>query len=128
MRWRKARRRRPPYAMLTIVALDLATTTGWALNRSGREPLYGSERLVKGTIGDETERALSALYDWLNTFLTATQPDALIWEAPMALGGRSQVTEELLFGLAATAGLVGYRRNKRLHKAHVGTVRKAVLG
>lgn len=87
-----------------VLALDLATTTGWAYGRPGKVPSFGHLRFSKpGTSRAETYRAFR---DWLERYWNARdeQPDLIVYELPAIpsfMGGRTNVdTTKLLFGLA----------------------------
>lgn len=112
---------------MKVLALDLATQTGWALTHAP-DPFYGSERLVSGPATANIAHAQSRLWDWLEEMCAATNPQALSWEAPITIGNRAQNTEEFLFALANTAALFAYRKQLRPLKANVNTVRAKVCG
>jgi Holliday junction resolvasome RuvABC endonuclease subunit len=112
-----------------ILTLDIATVTGWAVSQPGRNgPLYGSHRMVSGTIGDDLGRALAAFRDWLTDMLAIHNPDEIWFEAPVPTTNRSIATMRLLMAYPAFAEELAYRRNTPIFEAHSGTIRKAVLG
>jgi hypothetical protein len=109
-----------------ILTLDIATVTGWAVSQPGRNgPLYGSHRMVSGTIGDDLGRALAAFRDWLTDMLAIHNPDEIWFEAPVPTTNRSIATMRLLMAYPAFAEELAYRRNTPIFEAHSGTIRKA---
>lgn len=63
-----------------ILALDIATTTGYALGEAGSKPSYGHFRSGKraGSPGE-----IAALFrDWLNELCKTHQPQWLVYESP----------------------------------------------
>jgi hypothetical protein len=82
-----------------VLALDLATTTGWAFGRPGTKPKFGTVRFAKP--GAARAKVYSAFREWL--FLRIGQPDLIVFESaasPMVMQGRTNIdTIKLLIGL-----------------------------
>lgn len=89
----------------SILALDLATVTGWAHGAPGGKPWCGHIRFSKqGSTRAQTYRAFR---DWLDDkFIKPGQhlPDLIVYELPAIpsfMGGKTNIdTTRLLFGLA----------------------------
>jgi len=88
-----------------VLALDLATTTGWAYGVPGSIPKFGHIRFTKaGSPRAETYRAFR---DWLEATwnVRGEQPDAVVYESPMVpalMQGKTNInTIRLLTGLSA---------------------------
>jgi crossover junction endodeoxyribonuclease RuvC len=112
-----------------ILTLDIATVTGWAVSQPGRNgPLYGSHRILQGTVGDDLGRAFAAFRDWLSDTLAVHNPDEIWFEAPLPTTNRSIATMRLLMALPAFAEELAYRRNTPCFEQHRGTICKAILG
>ena len=84
-----------------MLALDLATTTGWCFGAPGALPKCGSLRFTKqGASRAETYREFRR---WLNA-KWAKSPDLIVYESPalpMLMSGRTNITTvRFLIGLA----------------------------
>lgn len=113
-----------------ILALDLATLTGWALAEvvpgpgtiADRARLVSSGQVDLGRTLSAGER-LRALDDWLETRFR--DPLRLVaWERPHLRGGGSF----LLAGFAAVATLACERHGCAYVDVHTGTVKKHATG
>ncbi len=62
-----------------ILALDLATTTGWAIGRPGEAPQSGVIRFGRATHAQIAAEAIA----WLIEFLTEMKPDSIVYEQPL---------------------------------------------
>lgn len=85
--------------MSKILALDLATTTGFALGDRSGVILSGSRRLPK--TGDDLGRFGRAFRDWLLIGLRRHKPELIAYEQPMLRGADTNInTLRKLYGLA----------------------------
>jgi len=95
-----------------IMALDLATCTGWAVGEPGNLLAHGSHRFASG--GASHEAIFAAALKWISDKITFYEPKTIVWEAPMPTSfrkGQSNVnTTTLLYGLPAIIGAVAYLR------------------
>ncbi|OAN53875.1 hypothetical protein A6A04_13360 [Paramagnetospirillum marisnigri] len=106
-----------------LLALDLATVTGWAyapipaapppteLERAASlppEPLGGTFR--SGEPGCSVGRFLSLYGDWLARHLADLNPAGVIYEAPILPEQANHATTIKLMGLAAVTELICHRR------------------
>ncbi|MGH6967777.1 MAG: hypothetical protein ACREEN_01555 [Stellaceae bacterium] len=113
-----------------ILALDLATVTGWAHGFPGAVPVSGSVRI--GREGSSVEVFLSAFYQWLDETLARCPARIFIFEAPFIRDGRtSGDTARKLQSLAGIAGMLAYDRGfppERICEADSVQVCKAFTG
>src|SRR5258705_13055818 len=93
-----------------VMALDLASVTGWAVGHPGGTPISGSVRFASAGASHEAIFAKAA--QWMNGALVAHAPSLIVWEAPLATSfrrGTSNIdTTTLLFGLPAVISAVAY--------------------
>ena len=111
-----------------VLALDLATTTGWAYGAPGSIPKFGHLRFAKpGASRAETYRAFRG---WLNA-KWAKAPDMIVYESPAVpsiMAGKTNIdTIKLLVGLAEHLEEWAYQRIE-LREARVADVRVHFIG
>ena len=84
-----------------VLALDLATVTGWAWGKPGSVPKFGHERFAKKD--EDRPVAYRRFRLWLDLFCSAHPPALIVYESPAVpafLGGKTNInTTKLLFGL-----------------------------
>jgi hypothetical protein len=119
-----------------VLALDLATTTGFAIGAAGTDVNYagirsGSIRL-KGETADERG---AALLKFMRDLYRVEPYLHVVYEAPLAtahMAGKTNVnTTMLLFGLAMIAGATAIAlgvRPDRIRRARPDDVRRHFLG
>ena len=117
-----------------VLALDLATVTGWAYGCPGSNPKCGHIRFGKpNSTRATTYRAFRA---WLSAmtegaFPDLPPPDLVVYESPAIpsfMGGRTNIeTTRLLFGLAEHLEEFCYSRFE-LREATVSQVRSHFIG
>jgi len=114
-----------------VLALDIATVTGWAYGSPGEVPTFGSIRF--GKPGGSRAAAYRAFSKWLETEWNVRdhQPDLIVYESPAVpsiMSGRTNIdTIRLLVGLAEY--LEGWcYGNFELREASVSQVRAHFLG
>lgn len=113
--------------MKSILALDVATTTGWAFGRVGDRPLSGATTFGRKN-GCEEDIWFDAL-KFINDRLIVLQPDMVAIEAPMQGGKSSQASIGLLLGLQAVIRTaVRARRPSIAHLVHCQSARKFFIG
>lgn len=115
----------------TVLALDIATTTGWCYGRPRKEPIFGSVRFIKP--GGSRAAAYRAFRTWLdeNWNVRGDQPDLIVFESPavpMIMHGKTNIdTVKMLIGYAEH--LEEYCHGKfELREATVAQVRAHFLG
>lgn len=97
----------------SVLALDIATTTGWALhNKTMQRPFFGAVRFSGGKagVGKSLHEMLSFL-DEIDAKIRATgQPIShIFYEKPFIPGAVNSATSELLMGLCAVVQMFAYR-------------------
>jgi len=112
--------------MTLILALDLATKTGWARGRIGEAPQFGSVRF--GHASSDQNVIFGAALHWCSKFLAAQLPDALFIEAllpPQAMINKtSRQVRDRLAGLHGIIRAVAQLRGvERIEQCKVGDVR-----
>ena len=115
----------------SILALDIASRTGWAFGRPGELPKSGSVRLAppgssNGTVG-------RGMLRWLADFLSAESPNALYYEVPIDprhMGSKTNFkTARLLIGLPFLVEAIAEARGLFYQReAGVQNVRKHFVG
>jgi hypothetical protein len=89
-----------------IMALDLASTSGWAVGEPGGVPAHGSIRFA--SVGASHEAIFAAAAKWIGDKITFYAPGMVVWEAPLATsfsrGNTTNNTTTLLYGLPAIIG------------------------
>ena len=114
-----------------ILALDLASVTGWACGAVGEHPSHGYIRFAKPGASHEAIFANAA--KWAESMIDQYKPTLVIWESPLSTAFKRGVTTTdttaILFGLPAVIGSVAYRRGiYDLRKAATRDVRLHFIG
>lgn len=117
--------------MKPVLALDLATTTGWAVGEPGMLLAHGMIRFASK--GACHEAVFANAYDWLVDKIATYAPGLVVWEAPlptsMKRGKTNADTTTILFGLPAVIGACTYRnRIYDIRKAETRAVRMHFIG
>lgn len=117
--------------MTTILALDLASVTGWAVGEPGGVPSHGSIRFA--SLGSCHEAVFAAALKWVSDICASRSPTMVIWEAPLPTsfkrGNTNIGTTTLLYGLPAVVGAVAYLRGiYDIRKADTKDVRNHFIG
>ena len=115
----------------TIIALDLATHTGWAEGVPGKPPVLGSIRF--GSPGSSHEEAFAEAMTWIGERVLAFPPRLLVMEAPLPpslmRGQTNADTARKLMGLAAIIGGTAHKLGCwNIREASVADVRHYFLG
>ncbi len=117
--------------MKTVLALDLASVTGWAFGEPGDRPKYGSQRFASA--GASHEAVFFAAARWMSNACDDLAPDVVVWEAPLATifkrGSTNTATTTLLYGLPAVMGMTAYAHDVfDIRKADTRDVRLHFIG
>lgn len=121
--------------MIRVLALDLATVTGWAVDRPDGSgvPLTGT--VACRHVDNDFGTAYVALERFIVDAVSVHQITHLAFEAPLVMAGRAGAkvqtnvnTVRKLLGLAAVAELVGTRLGLQVYEANVQTVKKHFAG
>lgn len=128
----------------TVLALDLATKTGFAVGdphqyprdlllsnatANGYRPTSGVKQVAP--YGTPLAEFLSKYIDWYDDMLKVHDPKWVVFEAPLPVrqqGEKAELTARKLLGLAAMTEAIAYRRGvKNIREVTVLDVRKHVL-
>lgn len=117
--------------MKPVLALDLASTTGWAVGEPGMMTAHGSVRFASK--GASHEAIFAHAFEWMDEKIAIYDPGLVVWEAPLATSLKSGFTTSdtttVLFGLPAVIGLCAYRRGiYDIRKAETRSVRLHFIG
>jgi hypothetical protein len=114
-----------------VLALDLATTTGWAFGAPGSIPRFGHLRFT--ALGSPRAETYRAFRNWLKKLWQSpnTRPDLIVYESPAVpsiMAGKTNInTIKLLTGLAEH--LEEWCHHKvELREATVSSVRVHFIG
>lgn len=110
----------------TVLALDLATTAGWAIGRPGERPRSGVIQLQ----GQARAARFAALLEWLDDMATVEGglTKVAVEAALSDHNFRSIEAGRLALGFVAHLELWCWDEGVPLEEVHVQTARKAVLG
>lgn len=117
--------------MTTVLALDLARVSGWALGEPGGDPQHGSIEFASK--GSSHEAVFAKAMTWMNAMIAQHSPTLIVWEAPMpamfARGNTTDNTTTLLYGLPAVIGTAAYLAGiYDIRKAETKAVRNYFIG
>lgn len=113
--------------MTKILALDLATTTGYALGRIGGAPSSGQKRI--GSEGDSLGAFADEFDFWLNGIVERLAPGLIYYEAPINQSGKTTAATTIkLRGLAYHVHMIGFRHRIIVRPGNVQTVRREFCG
>ena len=104
-----------------ILALDLATNTGWCVGAPGGVPVLGTEKLP--STADDVGAFISAYNRWLLQTLCDTAPALVIYEQPSIFSKTTPATVIKLNGLASHTELVCHDHVPRLKYRQVNPSR-----
>lgn len=106
----------------SVLAIDLATSTGWAFYRAGDDkPSYGLLRLQGGDEGD----VLNRYGRWLHGAIAVHRPSRIVFEAPFVQNVNAVAR---LFGLAAVTQFLAKNNDRTAYKVTPAEWRKHFLG
>ena len=116
--------------MTDVLALDIATTTGWARGAVGTAtPLCGSIRFCKP--GASHSAIVGRAMQWAIDLTTTSKPDVVAIEAlvpPLAMRGRTNVDHDLLAMLhGAIMGVLFLRGVYKVNRYPVQSIRAHFL-
>lgn len=116
--------------MTTVLALDLASVSGWAVGEPGSKPLHGSIRFASP--GASHEAIFANAFEWTSSMMLEHAPKLVIWEAPLAgfkTGKTTNDVSTVLFGLPAVVGAAAYISGVfDIRKAETKDVRHHFIG
>jgi hypothetical protein len=111
-----------------VLALDLATVSGWAWGKPGATPKFGHERFAKA--GESRAVAYKRFRLWLSLFCSAKKVELVCFESPVAtfLPNTSIHTIKLLIGLCEHLEFWALEHEIELREASVAQVRSHFIG
>lgn len=114
-----------------VLALDIATTSGWCIGMPGEKPLLGAQRFAPA--GAAHGDIFAAALVWASDFFAVHQPDVLCFEAPLPpshMRGRTTANvARVLMGLPAVIEAVAKLRQVAIiREADVQDVRGHFIG
>jgi len=122
----------PGWEIMNVLALDLATNSGWALGALGDHvPAFGSIRF--GARDCSHEARFAHALQWISDFLKRHEADVLVFEEPLHFGLRRNASnagnDEISYGLAAIVQAVAHLRGVYdVRQARVVDIRRFFLG
>ncbi len=113
---------------MKILALDIATSTGWAAGETSAAPTFGCYRIQ--TDGRNFGMAMNDFSRWLDSMIDAYMPDQIVYEKPITTihGKTSLETKCLLIGLCMHAESVAYDHGLPISWVNNATVKKHFTG
>jgi len=111
---------------MSILALDIATVSGWAQGDGGSTPSSGVYGLP-GT-GDDIGRYLISWANWLDQRLKGNRPREVVFEAPILPKMTTLATTRKLHGLTGVTEMICHSNAVPVTEISAGMVRKHFLG
>lgn len=108
-----------------VLALDLATATGWAQWTPGRPVAYGTRHFAEGA---DLGVFLHAFDFWLSDRLTDSAVDHVAYEAPVLPKSSGIQSRLRLFGLVGQTELICFRREVTCRPVAIQSWRSHFLG
>lgn len=117
--------------MKTILALDLASVSGWALGAPGEVPRHGTTRFA--SVRASHEAIFCNAMHWMSVKCQDYAIDLVVWESPLQTsfkrGHTNANTTTVLYGLPAVIGAVAYDNGiYDIRKADTRDVRLHFIG
>lgn len=114
-----------------VLALDVATVTGFAVGNVGEKPQIGSIRF--GAVNCSPVESWAAATTWISEFIEVDRPDLLLLEAPLApsfaRGTTNVNTARKLMGLSCLMETIPHMLGvNRIREARVQSIRKHFIG
>ncbi len=128
--------------MNEVLALDVATVTGWAFGSVGTvapstsleasagisdpQPFSGVERIGSKELSDG--QFFAKYESWLQDLIVVNGPDTILYEAPYISTDKHIKTARRLLGMAAITEKVASQMRIKVFEANNATVRKHFCG
>lgn len=112
--------------IVTVLALDVATTTGWAHGAAGEKPRFGSYTL--SSTGDDLGRYAYNFVNWLTIRVRELKPREIVYEAPILPRQTTITTLRKLYSLATLVEMVALLEAVDCSEMTAGDWRKSFLG
>lgn len=111
---------------MNILALDIATATGWARGLSASIPELGTFSIKK--YANPPGQGFALYRIWLNKMLDQHSFDVVAFEAPILRAQTTISTTRRLQGLAAITEMVCHERGVKCVEEHLQTIKKTLTG
>ena len=111
---------------MTVLALDIATCSGWAFGTPGEAPRFGTFTLPQ--TGDDLGRFAYTFMQWLHAKISELEPKEVVFEAPILPSSTNIITLKKLYGLAVIAEVVCISKGVPCSEISNGSWRKSFLG
>jgi len=111
---------------MSVLALDIATQSGWAYGSAGEAPRHGTYRVP--STGDDLGRFAYAFAQWLTHKLRELQPKEIVFESNILPRETNITTLKKLYGLAVVTELVALSEGVPCSEISAGEWRRAFLG
>jgi hypothetical protein len=115
---------------MIVLALDLASVSGWAVGEPGGKPSHGSIRFASK--GASHEAIFNNAMNWADKKIVFCRPSLIVWEAPLPGFKSGKTTSDvttILFELPAVIGAIAYQRGVYdIRKASTKDVRHHFIG
>jgi hypothetical protein len=114
-----------------LLALDVATVSGWAYGAPGERPLYGRYRAGKPP--HEGGQILAAFRGWLNWRLAEWRPEWIVFEAPYVPHPRSPIPVDInvvrrLFAMCGIVEMTAHEHGIRCREEQSNVICKFFTG
>lgn len=114
--------------MTRVLALDLATKTGWACGNTDRDPVSHGVAVLPST-GEDIGWFADAFEMRLAELLDEMEPDHLVFESPILRGKKTSLAAaRKLCGLAYHTELIARRRKLLVTEANLSEIRDHFIG
>lgn len=111
---------------MRVLALDLATSTGWACGAPGRPISHGVIRMPK--TGPDIGRFCNSFRAWLGAAIEDMAPGKIFYEMPILPAQTALMTVRKLNGLTAYAEGVALDYKVPIEEANLSDIRKHFVG
>lgn len=110
-----------------ILALDLATKTGWCLARAG-DPVRVGTHVLPST-GKDIGTFLLRHQHWMEQVFIDHRPELVVYESPILRSGQTQIaTLRKLYGLAGVTEMVSTARGVPCFEVNLATAKNLLSG
>lgn len=110
----------------SILALDLATNTGWATCPVGGEAVSGQKTMPD--TGRDIGRFLAVYERWLMMLLAKHNVDLIAYEQPIIAGSKNLQTLRKLYSLTGLTELIGRKASAEVIEVPISSWRKHFIG
>lgn len=111
---------------MRLLALDLATATGWACGTFDRPVSHGVFKAPK--TGQDIGRFLAYFRKWLGEAIEQMGPTEILFESPILTGIKNLTTLRKLYSLAGVAELVAFDYELPIAEANLSSIRVHFVG